>query len=141
MNSPYAVFKISAVARTLTVKIWVGPVRFPSFIIYKFCQNCASVWQVSDLILKTAYGVTISCIWYYELSHESNNGLYINGIRTLVVSSVRTVLLQYFYGQFLLNITVFITMVTQLFLVTKHWAGPVKFDPAQVKIIKDYTMS
>ena len=25
------------------------------FVIYKFWQNCASVWQVSDLILKTGY--------------------------------------------------------------------------------------
>ena len=52
-----SVFKISAGPRTFTGKIWVGPANFPSFsffIIYKFWQNCASVRQVSDLILKTA---------------------------------------------------------------------------------------
>ena len=51
-----SVFKISAGPRTLTGKIWVGPASFPSLSyinIYKFWQNCASVWQVSDLILKT----------------------------------------------------------------------------------------
>ena len=29
-------------------------------------------------------------------------------------------------------------MVAQSPLVTKNWAGPIKFDPRQVKIIKDY---
>ena len=54
---PTPVFKISAGPRTLTGKIWVGLARFGKlsfFIIYKFSQNCASVRQVSDLILKTA---------------------------------------------------------------------------------------
>ena len=51
-----SVFKISAGPQTLTGKIWVGPASFPSLSyinIYKFWQNCASVCQVSDLILKT----------------------------------------------------------------------------------------
>ena len=42
-----AVFKISARRRTVTNKL-------SFFIIYKFWQNCTSIWQVSDLILKTA---------------------------------------------------------------------------------------
>ena len=33
---------------------WGRSGRLSSFTIYKFWQNCASVWQVSDLILKTA---------------------------------------------------------------------------------------
>ena len=58
-----AVFKISAGPRTLTGKIWVGPARFGKlsfFIIYKFSQNCASVRQVSDLILKTDIVMIVS---------------------------------------------------------------------------------
>ena len=60
------VFKISAGPRTLTAKIWVGPARFGKFsffIIYKFSQNCASVRQVSDLILKTVIQWIYFTIW------------------------------------------------------------------------------
>ena len=39
---------------TLKGKIWVGPASFPSLSYINFGKNCASVRQVSDLILKTA---------------------------------------------------------------------------------------
>ena len=51
-NPLKSVFKISAAPQTLTGKIWVSPASFPS-LTYIFWQNCASVRQVSDFILKT----------------------------------------------------------------------------------------
>ena len=64
----YTVFKISAGPRTLTGKIWVGPASIPSLSyinIYKFWQNCASVRQVSDLILKTAVQTKKMYTWFH----------------------------------------------------------------------------
>ena len=71
------VFKISAGPQTLTGKIWVGPARFGKlsfFIIYKFSQNCASVRQVSDLILKT--GISMHICAYIHM-HGKNTFLVV----------------------------------------------------------------
>ena len=68
-----SVFKINDGLRTLTDKIWVGPASFPSFIIYtsKFRQNCASMRQVSDLIMKTVT-ILVTCHIMKSLWFVSN---------------------------------------------------------------------
>ena len=51
----FSVFKISAGLRTLTGKDLGRSDKLSFFIIYKFWLNCASVRQVSDLILKSDF--------------------------------------------------------------------------------------
>ena len=92
-----AVFKISAGPRTLTGKIWVGPASFPSLSyinIYKFWQNCASVRQVSDLILKTALALGWGPLKLYLLI--SRSGIFLFCENTSLVPWITSIFDRYY---------------------------------------------
>ena len=73
--------------RPWLAKTWVSLASFLSislFIIYKFWQNCASVRQVSDLILKTVGD------WNVNRADDVNHGHWVWWTRGVVLYSLNT---------------------------------------------------